>query len=120
MALQTEGFAQSMAQPAPRARLLPVSNFSLSQQPQELCATDCSVLLVKLPQETMALRGVFEGNFNINLTLNINFCLSKPSICWRMHSAIFVQLVADPLPKLGDEAVVPLWESIVYYPVGAI
>lgn len=127
MALQMKGFAQSVAPPASRARLLTVSGFSLSQQLYEVCATDCesSVLLVKLAQETVALWGVFGGNLNINLTLNINLCLSKPNVCWSDYigctqQTVFVQLVADPLPNPGDEAAVPLWESIVYYPVGAI
>lgn len=39
---------------------------------------------------------------------------------YRMHSAVFVQLCGWSSPQTGDEAEVPLWESIVYYPVGAI
>ena len=48
----------------------------------------------------MTLRGLFEGNLNIILSL------TKPSVCWSNYIActqqiVFLQLMADPLAKLG-------------------
>ena len=69
----------------------------------------------------MTLRGLFEGNLNIILSL------TKPSVCWSNYIActqqiVFLQLMADPLAKLGEESSSAFvqQESIVYYPVGAI
>lgn len=76
---------------------------------------------LELAQKTMTLRGLFEGNLNIILSS------TKPSIRWSDYIAytqqiVFVQLMADPLAKLGEESssAFVLHESIVYYPVGAI
>lgn len=76
---------------------------------------------LELAQKTMTLRGLFEGNLNIILSL------TKPSIRWSVYIAytqqiVFVQLMADPLTKLGEESSSAFVqrESIVYYPVGAI
>lgn len=117
-ALRAGGFAQPLQ--GQSCSQLPTPPRAGSSRFVLLIASALSCWLGRLAQQTTALRGVFEADFNINLTLKINGCLSKPSVCWSDYTGCTQQLLAEPLPKVGDEAAVPLWESIVYYPVGAI
>lgn len=88
---------------SPEAGLLPAARFSCSPGGFVPLAASALCCWLELAQKTMTLKRLFEGNLSIILNL------SNPSVCWSGDTAyaqlmVFVQLMADPLTKLGEES----------------